>query len=308
MKLSELASGEVDRRLQGAGLVIACGPFKFRITSPLPSVAAGLKCLYGDYPLCSEGDFADFALQLQHGPGLRRWWRQQVRFSYEGIFPFEPLPVAHAFPQLEWAMNWCVSTQAHQYLILHSAVVEREGFAAILAAPPGSGKSTLCAGLISRGWRLLSDELALISLGPDRRITAFGRPVSLKNQSLDVIKKFVPDAVFNEVTHDTSKGSVTHMRVPTAHLQRIHETAQPRWIIFPKYESGAPPTLTPRSKATGLLELGRNAFNYTILGEAGFEALADVIDASDCYDFRYSQLDDAIAVFDGLVEDAISRA
>jgi predicted ATPase len=29
----------------------------------------------------------------------------------------------------------------------------------ILPAPPGSGKSTLCAALVTRGWRLLSDEL-----------------------------------------------------------------------------------------------------------------------------------------------------
>jgi len=29
--------------------------------------------------------------------------------------------------------------------------------------------------------------------------------------------------------------------------------------------------------------------------------LSQVIDASDCYDFEYSQLEDAVAVFDDLV-------
>jgi hypothetical protein len=33
------------------------------------------------------------------------------------------------------------------------------------------------------------------------------------------------------------------------------------------------------------------------LGETGFTAMADLIGRSDCYQFRYSVLDDAIATF-----------
>jgi hypothetical protein len=50
-----------------------------------------------------------------------------------------------------------------------------------------------------------------------------------------------------------------------------------------------------------MLELGRNAFNYTLLGLTGFEVLADVVDRCDCYDFSYSRLEDAVVVFDRLV-------
>jgi hypothetical protein len=198
-------------------------------------------------------------------------------------------------------MNWCISTQAHHFLTLHAAVIERRGFAVIMPAPPGSGKSTLCAGLVSRGWRLLSDELTMISL-QDGLISPLGRPISLKNQSLEVIRKFVPDAVFNQVTHDTSKGSVSHMKVPASDTQRLNQLARPRWVIFPQYVPSAKAELSARSKATSMLELGRNAFNYTVHGLAGFELLADVIAASDCYDFRYSQLDEAVTMFDQLAD------
>jgi hypothetical protein len=198
-------------------------------------------------------------------------------------------------------MNWCISTQAYHFLTLHSAVIERDGCAVILPAPPGSGKSTLCAGLINRGWRLLSDELALISL-TDRMITPLGRPISLKNQSIELMQKFVPNAVFNQLTHDTHKGTVTHMKVPAEQLQRIKECASPRWVIFPKYVANAQAVLTPRSKANSMLELARNSFNYMSLGLTGFEVLSDVISDCDCYDFRYSELDDAVAVFDSLAK------
>ena len=156
-----------------------------------------------------------------------------------------------------------------------------------MPAPPGSGKSTLCAGLVNRGWRLLSDELALISL-IDASITPLGRPISLKNQSIDIIRNFVPGAVFSRVVHDTSKGSVSLLKVPAETLQRMQETARPRWVIFPKYVTGSAPKLTAKSKANSMLELGRNSFNYMVLGLKGFEVLSQVIDASDCYDFEYS--------------------
>lgn len=299
MMLSELSAAEVEHRLRRQGLVIRTGPFNFRIVSAIDSVAEGLRLLYADYPLVDDQEFVDFTVTLAQSGGLRRWWRPQVKFAYDGEYPFVPLPIDHAFPLLEWAMNWCISTQAHHYLCLHAAAIERAGCAVIMPAPPGSGKSTLCAGLVSRGWRLLSDELTLISL-TDGLIAALGRPISLKNQSLEVISKFVPGVVLNRVTHDTSKGSVSHMKAPAAQMDRLDDRVRPRWVIFPKYVPGARAELTVHSKANSMLELGRNAFNYTVLGLTGFEMLADVISASDCYDFRYSQLEDAVSVFDQL--------
>ena len=299
MILSSLGADEIARALRGTGLTLATGPFTFRIRSPITSVNAGVALLYADYPLVAPDEFIDFDVDLAPSGGLRRWARSQVRFFYDGASPFEPLPLSHAMPLLEWSMNWCISTQAHQYLMLHAAVVARDGMAAILPAPPGSGKSTLCAGLMHRGWRLLSDELTLIS-PIDLGIHPLCRPVSLKNESIDVIGAFEPTSEFSAVTHETTKGSVAHMKVPRWHLDQVGEAARPAWIVFPRFVKGVPAELTPRSPAESMLELGRNAFNYTLLGRAGFDALADVVSVSACYDFQYGQLDDAVAVFDAL--------
>lgn len=299
MILSDLQVKDVSDLLRSSGLVIKTGPFNFRIISQIKSVADGLILLYPNYLLTDPAAFVDFSVTLAPSGGIRRWWRPQVKFFYDGQHPFTPLPIDHAYPLLEWAMNWCISTHAHHYLTLHAAVIERNGCAVIMPAPPGSGKSTLCAGLVNRGWRLLSDELALISLA-DGLIAPLGRPISLKNQSLEVIREFVPRALLNQVTHNTSKGSVSHMKAPAGHVERIEDRARPRWVIFPKYVPESKAELTPRSKANSMLELGRNSFNYTVLGLTGFEVLANVISASDCYDFKYSQLDDAVLVFDRL--------
>lgn len=299
MTLSNVPSPEILQRLKDGSLLLNTGPFTYRLQSSIPSVAEGIAMLYGDYSLGTQQEFVDFSVALDPSRGLRRFYRPQVRFSTHGYEPFEPLPIGHAYPMLEWAMNWCVYTHAHHYLLLHAAVVERNGFAMILPAPPGSGKSTLCAALIHRGWRLLSDEMALISLD-DQQISALCRPVSLKNRSIEIIQHFAPNAVMNSVTHDTTKGSVCHMKVPTDHVQRIAERAIPRWVVFPRYVAGSKTLLTQRSRADSMLELGRNSFNYVILGLKGFETLSEVMTKSCCYDFCYSQLDEAIEVFEQL--------
>ncbi len=300
MKLREISLPEVQRRLNHDGLTLQVGPFSFRLISSIKAIADDLVTLYAEYLVLPTAQFADFTVEISSGKGIRRWIHRQAIFKFDGAEVFVPLPVDHAFPLLEWSMNWCISLHAHQYLILHSAVIERDGCAVIMPAPPGSGKSTLCAGLVHRGWRLLSDELALISL-TDTSITPLGRPISLKNQSIDIIRSFVPGSVFSRIVHDTSKGSVALLKVPSEHLVRIRETAKPRWIIFPKFVSGSAPILTPRSKANSMLELGRNSFNYMVLGRTGFEVLTQVIDASECYDFQYSNLNDAVAIFDDLI-------
>lgn len=299
MIVSALSTNELSQRLSNDGLLLKTGPFTFRVRSTLRSILDGIQILYGDYPLDSEENFIDFSIALCPSRGMRRIYHPQVSFSFDGYQPFEPLPIGHAFPMLEWGMNWCIYTYCHQYLLLHSAVIERNGFALIMPAPPGSGKSTLCSALIHRGWRLLSDEFSLISLD-DLAISPLCRPVSLKNNSIGLIKAFEPNAVMNSVTHDTSKGSVTHMKIPTQQVRCSGERPLARWIVFPRYVAGSSSQLTPRSRADSMLELGRNSFNYMILGRKGFEVLSQVIETSSCYDFQYSQLDEAIDIFEKL--------
>jgi len=299
LTVASLTRTELEARLAGPGLPVRTGAFVSRIHSPLRHVADGIELLYGAYPLLGEDSFADFDVGLRPSGGLRRWYRPQVNFDLDGLVPFEPLPQAHAFPMLEWGLNWCISTRAHAYLMIHAAVVERDGLAAILPAPPGSGKSTLCAALVHRGWRLLSDELALFR-PEDGLLVPVPRPVSLKNRSIDVVRGFVDGAVLSRPVANTTKGTVAHLKAPADSIARAAETARPAWIVFPKYEAGAATALTPIPRARAFFRVADNAFNYSHMGARGFATLAGAIDGCASYDFRYSDLDEAMAVFAAL--------
>jgi HprK-related kinase A len=297
--VSDLSSPQLRERLARGSFLMRTGGFNVRVAARLDSVARAIAVVYADYPLLPEDGFSDFQVSLEGGAGLRRFFRRQVRATADGTMPFFPMPVAHAFPLFEWTLNLFVCVGVNSMLIIHAAVVEKNGLAAILPGTPGSGKSTLCAALVNRGWRLLSDELTLVRVA-DGLIEPLPRPVSLKNASIDIVAAYAPQAVFSDSVSDTSKGTIAHMKPPADSVRRAGEAAQPAWLIFPKFAAGAATQLTPMSRASGFMKLADNAFNYSNLGLQGFETAADLIEAVDCYDFRYSVLDEAIATFDAL--------
>lgn len=299
LTVASLTPSQLHQRLNGPGLYLQTGSFVSRIRSRIPQVADNIALLYADNPLREEGGFADFHVRLRPAGGLRRWHRPQVIFDIDGLVPFEALPLSNAFPMLEWALNWCISTRAHSYLMIHAAAIEKDGFAAILPAPPGSGKSTLCAALVNRGWRLLSDELAMLRPN-DSLLVPVARPVSLKNRSIDVIRDFAPGAILSQPVSDTAKGTVAHMKASSDSVARAGQPARAAWVVFPKYEAGAATTLETIPRARAFLRVAENAFNYSHLGATGFNTLAGAMETCTSYDFRYSVLDEAIAAFDAL--------
>ncbi|MGH8679550.1 MAG: HprK-related kinase A [Burkholderiales bacterium] len=301
MKVGDTSASEFARILASEGVAIRTGPFVFRVTSHLPSIAAPFQRLYRDFPLI-EADLIDFHLMLRPTGGFARFTdRCEVTIDARRVLSVFKSPAA--LPHLEWALNWWIYRYAHQFLILHAAVAERDGAAILLCGPPGSGKSTLCAALVTRGWRLLSDEVALIH--PDTlKISATARPISLKNESIEVIGRFTPGAVFGPRNAETHKGTVVHMAPPEESVQHIDAEARPRWILFPQYAPVAKTRLTPIPKARAFLRTANNAFNYQILGSQAFRALAATIDRCGCYELTYADLTEALRVIEGLRQDA----
>jgi HprK-related kinase A len=213
-----------------------------------------------------------------------------------------PLPASQALPFLEWGMNWAISNHAHQDLILPAASLERESQAIILPGVPGAGKSTLCAGLVSRGWRLLSDELTLIRL-KDGLIDALSRPISLKNASIDIVRGLLGNEDIGPVCTDTGKGTVAHAKPPTASIEAANAmnpvATRPAWIVFPTYVPNAPVQIDEIGRARGFMDLQAQAFNFDLIGGEAFKSLSNLVNQTRLCRVSYGSMDLA---FEGLRE------
>ena len=300
-RLAELGADGLRSALAGPGLRLRTGPFVYCLRSRLEGVAEGLAAMYADFPL-SDSPLADFHLTVDRMPGLRGHWRPQVNAWLDGFAPFVPLPLEHGYALLEWAMNFCVAGCAHHYLMLHAACLERDGRALILPGAPGSGKSTLTAALMLAGWRLLSDEITLIDRDSGA-LLGLGRPVSLKNASLDVIRERAPAGRMGRVAHDTHKGSVGHLRPSADSVAWVDRPARAAQIVFPRWSAGAATEWREHDRAEAFEILARNGFNYSLLGRLGFELVEGLIETCGAWHLRYSELDEALPALERLLQE-----
>lgn len=253
-------------------LHLRVGPVAFRIGSAWRHPVERLRALYHGYP---DTEVPDFTVRLDAPRPWRRRVRPQVAIGGDLTLPgAQPLPLAHGLLAAEMAMNLQVALGWRRHLLLHAAVVERDGRAVVLTGESGAGKSTLAALLTARGWRLLGDEFALVA--PDTGLLhPHPRLVSLKNESVAVVAQALPDARWGPWLRGTPKGDLRHL-VPDARARaEMDAPARPVALVFPRF--GAAFATRPLLPSEAFARLTQASTNYVALGEAGFVALTKLV-------------------------------
>jgi HprK-related kinase A len=296
--LKHLTTDEFRNRLEAGNLALHVGPYIYNLQSNLPTVADGLATLYADFRVADESEFIDYNVGLLC-KGLLQRLQRKAEFLFDSVNPFETVPVEQAYAFLEWGMNWCVSLHSNEYLKLHAGVVSKDDVAVIMPGVPGAGKSTLCAALGLRGWRILSDEHAMLPLNTTH-VIPLCRPVSLKNESIDVIRSFCATAILGPVSKETHKGVVAHMKADMHKESHDARSLPASAMVFPRFSLDEPQQLSPRRRTDSFILAAYHSFNYSLLCEAGFEAMKTLLDNVDCYDLVYHDLEWAVNAMDQL--------
>ena len=64
-----------------------------------------------------------------------------------------------------------------------------------------------------------------------------------------------------------------------------------RWVIFPKYQAGAAPTLEPVPRSQAAYDMSKQCFNFPAYKEKAIHHLADVVRDADCYRLTSGDID-----------------
>jgi HprK-related kinase A len=297
--LKELSQPRLKELLANGALKLRIGPYIYQIQSDLPVIQSGLETLYGDFKVAEDSTFVDFNIALSQR-GIGQKLRSRAEFLFDYLSPFDTIPISQAYAFLEWGMNWCVSLHQNEYLKLHAAVVAKNQVGVIMPGVPGAGKSTLSAALGLSGWRVLSDEHALISPG-STDLTHLCRPISLKNESIQAIKDFSSHAIFGPLNENTHKGVVAHIKADLVSDSHNSSPVPAKIMVFPKFSKEETQQILPRRRTTSFMLASYHSFNYSLLGVQGFESMGKLVDEVQCFDLTYRDLDWAVYAMEELV-------
>ncbi|HEV2673679.1 MAG TPA: HprK-related kinase A [Aliidongia sp.] len=298
MIIGDLSSDKAIRRLSGSGITVRMGPFQVRVGSKIRHFCEQFVDLYRHHRLGDAEDFIDFDLQLK-----QRWswiapFGRVAAFEFNGYEPVAALPIEQAMPLFEWGLNWCVTAQSHRFVMIHAGIVARDDQALVMPGSSGSGKSTLTTALCYRGWRLLSDELALIDI-ESGLVHPMPRPISLKNKSIPTIQAFASEIHIGSRVSETRKGEVALLRPPAASVADEERLARVTRFLFPLYDPDTTADGLAITPGQAFVKTFDSTFNYGIHGKRDFALLADLMERAPAAEIRYSDLDAAIALIEG---------
>jgi len=76
--------------------------------------------------------------------------------------------------------------------------------------------------------------------------------------------------------------------------------ARPRWLVLPKYEQATEARFERYGSARTFALIAEQSFNYDLLGLDGFNAIGSLLDQCVCAKFTYSDLDEAMSLFQNI--------
>jgi hypothetical protein len=164
----------------------------------------------------------------------------------------------------------------------------------------GVGKSTLAAGLVSRGWTYLSDEFALID--PDTlRLHPFPKAMCIKAGSFDVIRRLNLPLWRRRHFVKAIKGAVGYVRPQDFPPGIVASPCPIRFVVFPKYGEGEEPHLYPIPPGHAGFRLAGHAFNRKAFGTRAVSILSEVVRRAECFGLVSGSIDESCDVIESLL-------
>jgi hypothetical protein len=181
-------------------------------------------------------------------------------------------------------------------IAFHASAARRDGRCVLLAAPPGSGKSTLCAALLSRGYEFIADDVVLFDdacLG----VRGVPLPLSLKEGSWSPLMNVYPQLEATAI-HVRPDRKLVRFLVPPA-LASANESHAVTSIIFPQFAPNSALEHRPIDQSLAFNRLVSEATtSKRRLSGDKFNDLARFVRPTKCWELGFSDLDRAVDAID----------
>jgi hypothetical protein len=180
-------------------------------------------------------------------------------------------------------------------ILIHAgSVVTPRGEGVLLPGNPGSGKTTLVAGLIRAGFGFLSDEIGII----DPRtgvLHPYPRALNFKEGTLSILPDLPQPTIAS-----LPPSSPRYVRAEEFRRDVMADPCEVRFVIAPRYLEGSAAQVTPLSPAATVKELWANALHTPRSGPQALSILVDVARRARGYRLVSGDLEEAVQAINEL--------
>lgn len=292
--LASYSKADVRTALRHGTFTLHLGPFSHIISGTGGALVDFLMDTYRDNRVeMTPSDVTDVQLSIEAPNIVRRFVRRQITPNPGFKVPAVPLPISMSALAHEMGLNLSVALKCCRFVNVHAGVVADDEGAIVMSAASGAGKSTLTAALLQYGYRLFSDEFALIGLDKPL-LHPYPRPISLKQETIPVVREMVGDNWISKVVRGSPKGDIAYYRARESDLMRDQEPAAAKLILFPNFEKGVQPVAQQLNPAEAIMRLVPASTNYSLLGEPAFHAITGLLKNTRAYEISYGSTTDSL--------------
>ena len=201
------------------------------------------------------------------------------------------------------AVQKTMMTMAYQVknnlISLHAAALEYKGSAVIMPAESESGKTTLTALLLKRGFSFFSDDVC--SMDENGYILPLPFCMSIKEGSWNILECDYPELQRYDIYKRYDEQNIRFL-FPASSMQRTPQKAN--FIIFPNYNEGKR-TSFKRIDENAALEIISKA-GYQVqkeMSEKKFDAIVRNLISLPAYRLEYSDTGEAMSIIINFLED-----
>ena len=178
-------------------------------------------------------------------------------------------------------------------ILLHASGVSCKNTSIIFPAIGGSGKSTLCAALISRGFDYINDDVIPVAYDSGELIS-IPFCLGIKQGSWSVLEKYYPD-IAERYVFGRNNLKIKYLQPPKN--KPYKKTYKAQFLVIPCFSKGNQCSLEKTSPVNGLKAIIEGESLMKIpLTDNDIEYLVKWVGSLECYILEYSNLEEAIAI------------
>lgn len=194
-----------------------------------------------------------------------------------------------------------ISYQRFPYLLaLHASVVSDGCRTIVLAGRSSSGKSTLAASLLARGYRLFSDEVALLARDG---LVSIPLALCLKEGSWPLLVSDFPDLAAQSVHIRLDGVRLRYLKPGNIAFAESGDNRRATHLCFPCFQPGGAAELERLSPVDAMRRLSETGYTVPDLTVENADQIVDWMCGLSCFSLTYSSTEEALRLLDAVLDE-----